>query len=609
MDSNLHKRATLLCIGFVACMSLLSVRLVYLHVVMHERYAAIAESQHVHKEVLEAKRGTIVDRNGELLARNQTIYTVVADQTHLADYNIACRGLAAAEGITGSEVRRKYDREEIKERYLNRVVRVLAQPLDYSGMELSEKLSGGGIGEVILKKNVEEDACAGLKDLVGAEQIGGVYFRRTARRFYPSPQSLTHVLGFVDHEGEGREGIEKSMGDVMRGVDGFRFIERDRRHEEIAAYRGETQPARDGKNVRLTIDMGLQNIVEEVLSDAWYQYLPEKISAIFLDPATGEILAMANRPHFDLTTREGERRNSAIADNYEPGSTFKIVATAAAFERKLVSRDTRIFCHFGTYQDGGFTINDHHPYGELTVTGVIAKSSNIGTYKIAAQLGRDGFHEYMLKFGFGEPTGITLPGESGGVVYSPRQWSAPSFSRMAIGYEVAVTPLQVASALGAIANGGFLMKPYVVDAILDDKGREIEKFRPQVVRRVVSERAANEVRKCLVEVMGPDGTGENGAVEGCTVAGNTGTARKYSTTTHQYLSGRYVVSFMGFLPAENPRLLGIVVVDDPQTGVLNRYGGTVAAPVFSRIATEAVAYMNLEENATSPAVAGTYRGD
>ena len=588
-------------------MSLLSVRLVYLHVVMHDRYAAIAESRHVHKEVLQAKRGAIVDRNGELLARNQTVYTVVADKTHLADYNIACLGLAVAEGISAKEVRRKYDRDEIKARYLSRLVRALSHPLGYPGKELSDKLSGSGHGEVVLKKNVEEDVCADLKELVGAESIGGVYFRQTARRFYPSPRTLTHVLGYVDHEAEGREGIEKAMGDVMRGEDGFRFIERDRRRQEIAAYRGETQPARDGRSVRLTIDMGLQNIVEEALSDAWYRYLPEKISAVFLDPATGEILAMANRPHFDLATREGQRRNFAVADSYEPGSTFKIVATAAAFEQKLVSRNTRIFCHYGSHRDGGITISDHHPYGDLSVMGVIAKSSNIGTYKIAKQLGRDGFHDYMVKFGFGERTGIKLTGESGGRVFSPRQWSGTSFSRMAIGYEVAVTPLQLASALGAIANGGFLMKPYIVDAILDDKGRAVEKFRPEVVRRVVSERAANEVRKCLIEVMGPDGTGENGAVEGCSVAGKTGTARKYSVEMNQYLPGRYVVSFMGFLPAENPRFLGIVVVDDPQTGSLHRYGGTVAAPVFSRIATEAVAYMNLGGNIESAEVAGTYR--
>lgn len=593
----------------VTVLSLLSIRLVYLQVVMHDHYAAIAASQHIRKEILPAKRGEITDRHGELLARNQTVFTVVADRNHLNDYDIACRGLAASEGISAKEVRRKYDRDEIRGRYLMRLVRVLAHPLEYQGWELQKKLNASQAGEIVLVRNVEEDSYRALKQLIDQESIGGIYFRQTMRRFYPSPRTLTHVLGHLNREGTGQEGIEKSMDAVMRGADGYRFIERDRRDHEITAYRGETKAPQDGHSVRLTIDMGLQNIVEEALSDAWFSCLPEKISAVFLDPNTGEVLAMANRPHFDLATREGERRNRAIGDTYEPGSTFKIVAASGVFDRRLVNRHTVIHCHYGSFTDNGITISDHHPYGDLTVERIIAKSSNIGTYKLSKQLGGKSFYEYMTKFGFGEETGLQLTGESLGRIKSPSEWSGTSYSRMPIGYEVAVTPLQMANALAVIANGGNLMRPYVVDTVFDDKGRVIQKYRPQVRRRVISEQAANEVRKCLISVVSPEGTGENGAVEGYTVAGKTGTARKYCAELGGYANGRYVVSFMGFLPAENPQLLGIIVVDDPRTGSLLRYGGTVAAPVFSKIATEAAAYLNLEPYRGGANLAKTYEGN
>lgn len=609
MDSTHHKRALLLCVGLVAVFSLLSVRLVYLQVVMHDKFTKIAHQQHIRKIELQAKRGSISDRNGELLACNQTVYTVVADKNHLNDYNIACRGLAKAEGISAREVRRKYDREEIKERYLTRVVRVLAHPLDYHGWELRHKLEASDHGEIVLRKEVEESSTSNLKELVTVESIGGVYFRESMRRYYPSPQTLTHVLGHVNHEGVGQEGVELALDDMMRGTQGHRYIERDRRGSEITAFRGETLLPRDGHSVQLTIDMGLQNIVESALSDAWFQYRPEKISAVFLDPNTGEILAMSNRPHFDLSSREGERRNCAVADRYEPGSTFKIVTAAAVLDRRLVNRHTEVYCHQGSYSDGGITISDHHPYGMLSTEMILVKSSNIGAYKLAKQLGKNGLFDYMERFGFGERTGIRLSSESGGRIFPPSMWSATSFSRMAIGYEVSVTPLQMANALAVIANGGELMRPYIVDSVVDAKGRVLEKRHPEVVRRVVSERAANEVRKMLIGVVGPGGTGEKGAVEGFSVAGKTGTARKYGVKEKHYLAGRYVVSFMGFLPAEDPQLLGIVVVDDPRTGSLHRYGGTVAAPVFSRIATEAAAYLNLNASYSGENYAGGYGSD
>lgn len=578
----------------------LSIRLIYLHVVMHEEYLDIAKQAQQRRVPLYSSRGSVVDRHGELLASSQRVYTVVADRHHLANYDIARRGVAKAEGISMREVARKYDREEIADRYVARLVRVMARPLGYHGWELRQLIDETDRVDVLLQKNVEEDKYRELKELLTAERLGGIYFRPGSRRYYPSPRTLTHVLGFVNHEGEAQEGVEKRMDAMLAGEDGYREITRGPSGKEIVAHRGETVEPLSGHDVRLTIDMGMQNIVEAALDEAWYEYRPEKICAVFIDPKTSAVRAMASRPHFDLETREGNRRNLAVTDTYEPGSTFKLVAFAGALDKGLVSRRTPINCHYGKYQEGALTLGDHHPYGDLTVEGVFAKSSNIGSYKIAAQLGRKSFFEYMTAFGFGKQTGVELTGEAIGIVHPLDSWNLTSFSRNSIGYAVSVTPLQMANALGAVANGGELMRPYLVESVVDSKGRTISENKPEVVRRVMSERAAREMRKMFRTVVDGEGitgtvTGSAAAVDGYDVGGKTGTARKVNPDGRGYLAGRYVVSFMGFLPADDPEILGIIVVDDPQThSSVARYGGTVAAPIFSRIAGEAAAYLDLE---------------
>jgi cell division protein FtsI/penicillin-binding protein 2 len=449
--------------------------------------------------------------------------------------------------------------------------------------------------DILLQKDVEEDRCRELKELIAAERLGGIYFRPTTRRYYPSPRTLTHVLGYVNHEGEAQEGVEKWMDSMLAGEDGYREITRGPSGREIVAHRGETVEPVHGHDVRLTIDMGMQNIVEAALDEAWYEYRPEKICAVFLDPKTSAVRAMASRPHFDLETREGSRRNLAVSDTYEPGSTFKIVAYSGALDRRLVSRSTPIHCHWGLFQDGALKLRDHHPYGDLTVEKGFAKSSNICAYKIAAQLGRNAFFEYMNNFGFGKRTGIELTGEGRGIVHPLESWNLTSFSSTAMGYAVSVTPLQMANALATVVNGGELMRPYIVDGVFDSKGRTIQDTKPQVVRRVISERAAEDVRKMMKAVTGEGGTGTKAIVDGYDVRGKTGTARKVNPTGRGYLNGRYVVSFIGYLSTDEPKIVGIVMVDDPQTdSSVSRYGGTVAAPIFARIAAEAAAYLDLE---------------
>lgn len=597
-DAAMRRRIMVVCGLLVVGLSALSVRLVWLQVVNDEYYAEHAERYYVDEEELPPSRGRIIDRNGDLLARSQTVYRLIADANHLRDDGIAEVGVAQSEGLSIREVRRKYSVEEISELYLTEVVRVLAKPLGVPNWELRQKFDKKKAGYIVLKRGLPEDDHRAMADLLRESKIGGVYFRQETQRFYPSPDRLTHVLGYVDAEGNGKTGVEKIAEEYLQGEAGFRFLERDRRGREIVVFRGESKQPTEGHTVRLTIDMALQCIVENALAQAVDMYQPEKATIILMDPATGAVVAMASRPDYNLVTREGLRRNPAVSDLYEPGSTFKVVALAGALDRRLINLRTPIYCEEGIFEFDGLTLEDHHPYGELSAQMVFAKSSNIGTFKIARQLSADSFYSYMRSFGFGQKTGIDLTAEAGGTVKRVENWSTPSLSRMGMGYEVSVTPLQMVAAYGAIANGGELMKPMVVSSIEDSRGRVVEKFEPETVRRVISEQAAARMREAMMAVVGEDGTGELAAVPGHRVAGKTGTARKYSPENGEYLHGRYVVSFAGFFPAEDPKLVGLVVIDDPVAEGVNIYGGTIAGPIFSRIAGAAATYLNIEPSYT-----------
>lgn len=591
--TRLRSRMILVCAGLTVLFSVLSVRLVHVQLVQHQRYSDVAENYYVHKERLPASRGAITDRNGEMLARSQTVYTLYADAYHLRSHTIGCLGVAAAEGMGARAVRQKYSEEQIQEKYMDRVVSVMAGPLGIPPVELRKKLAEKETGEVILAKDLEEDEHRRIEEVMERGNVGGIYFKTGTRRFYPSPHALTHVIGYINDKGQGMEGVEKTFDEQMKGEDGCRNIERDRRGQEILAFRRKTEAPRNGLDIQLTIDMGLQTRLEAVVEEAWKQYTPEKMAIVVMDPFTGEVLAMVSRPHFDLNTREGERRNIAVSDRYEPGSTFKIVALSAALEKKVVTPNTNIYCEWGQWETGGQVVNDHHPYGNLTVDGVIMKSSNIGIYKIARMVGKETFFGYMQKFGFGRQTGIDLTLESPGRIYPPEKWSSPSFASMSRGYEVAVTPIQMATALGAIANGGKLMKPLLVKRITHESGRLLKDFQPQVLSRVISEKTAHQVREAMVKVVSEQGTASQAKVDGFAVAGKTGTARKVAEGGRGYLTGQYVVSFMGFLPAEDPQFTALVMIDDPHANGIKLYGGTIAAPVFAKLAQETVNYLNI----------------
>jgi cell division protein FtsI (penicillin-binding protein 3) len=348
-----------------------------------------------------------------------------------------------------------------------------------------------------------------------------------------------------------------------------------------------------GNNLVLTIDEGLQYMVETELDSALKQWRAAAATAIMMDPFSGEILALANNPSYNpnLTSesRSSERRNRAITDCYEPGSTFKIIVGTAAIEEKLVALDSPFDCSRGSVEIGGRTIHDAHRHGLLTFKEVIQKSSNVGSVMIGMRLGKERVYKYAKAYGFGDKTGIDLPGEVSGWIRVPERWSGVSLGSISIGQEVAVTPLQVLRAYAAIGNGGLLVKPHVVSRVFSPSGREIWSFQPES-KRAISRETAETFRDILKTVTEDGGTAKSASVDGNYVAGKTGTAQIIDPRTKRYSREKYVSSFVGFVPADNPRIAMIIVIYEPKGQI---YGGVVAAPVFRKIAENALSYLNV----------------
>ncbi len=567
MRWNGRTRCALVCVFFIALFSAFSFRLVYLQLVKHDEYTGLAAEKHVYKQPIYDERGAITDANGEVLAHNAPVETVVADTSH-------------------------FNREKMAE-----AVALLGRELHVPADELSEKL-GGDRHYIVLKRELAQSAADALRAKLRAENIRGIYFEHDATRLYPNGPMLCHVIGFTDFNHKGIQGVEASMDEYLHGQDGFRYIEHNRAGQEIVLYRGQERAPRDGYQVHLTVDLNLQNIVEEEIDAAMREYRPEKATIILMRPQTGEILAMANRPNFDLNQRNSAKpdqmKNRAIIDMMEPGSTFKIVTAAAALNERKVRPDTTIFCENGVWSFGGRPLHDHKAYGELSVQDVLVKSSNIGAAKLALSLGDQKFYEYIRRFGFGERTGVELPGEISGVIRPPQTWSKISITRIPMGHEVGVTPLQMTVAMATIANGGKLVTPRIVKSITTADGKTLTAFSPQIVRQVISAETSRQVATALRGVVSDRGTAAAAAVPGFTIAGKTGTAQKVDPRGG-YEHGKYVVSFTGFLPADHPEFVGLVVLDDAKTSKpeLN-YGGLVAGPIFSRIAEKAARYLDLQ---------------
>lgn len=437
---------------------------------------------------------------------------------------------------------------------------------------------------VWVRRKVDPVKARAVRDL----QLDGIGFLTENRRYYPRRELASQVLGYVGVDNTGMSGIEYAFEDFIRGKAAKVTVHIDARRRPLGSI---DKPSTDGHTVVLTLDERIQYLAERELEKAVAESGAQSGQAVVMVPRTGEILALAHRPTFN-PNRFGAYpstrwRNRAVTDVIEPGSVFKIFTAAAALQEKVVDPDEVIDCGAGGIEIAGTRINDHHPYDHLTFRAVMAKSSNVGAIRVAQRVGREGFNRYLREFGFGATTGVELPGESAGLLRPTSRWSALSLPSMSFGQEIGVTALQMAAAVGAVANGGYLMKPMIVRQIEDSDGRVVRFNRPVAVRHVLESPTVDTLTDLLEGVV-KEGTGRRAAVPGYVVAGKTGTAQKLDAAG-RYSMIDHLASFVGFVPASQPALVILVSLDTPR-GDRNQ-AGDVAAPLFARIAEQALRHL------------------
>jgi cell division protein FtsI (penicillin-binding protein 3) len=535
-------------------------RLVTLQVLQAAELSVKADRQHQKTVSLEGARGTIVDRHGKVLAMNVEVPSVFGVPTTVDSPLKTARQLSPILHVRTDELERKLRQDR---RFV-----WLARKLDPEQGRRLDRLALDGIGVVM-----------------------------EGRRFYPKGPLLAHVLGFSGMDGEGLEGIEHRYEPYLHGEKRMMVLQRDALGHTVFPKGMTERSPTPGHSLRLTIDEVIQYIVERELEDAVGSARAKSGTMIVLDPKTGAVLAMAVSPRFDpnaVSALSPDRwRNRALTDAYEPGSTMKAMMAAAAIEERVVRPNTMVFGEHGRMTVANTVIHDHERLGWISFAQVIQKSSNIGAAKTGMALGEHRLYRYLQAFGFGQRTEIDLPGEGVGLVRDPKDWGRRSVASISIGQEIGVTPLQMVSAVAAIANNGVLMKPYVVSEIRDADNHILRQVPPQTRRRVISPETARSVTKILEGVV-TDGTGTNAAIPGFRVAGKTGTAQKIDPRTGTYSASRFVASFTGYAPADNPQLAMIVVIDEPQG---DTRGGAVAAPVFSRVGEQVLSYLGVPSNA------------
>ncbi len=519
----------------------------------HQWFLLKAKGQQIKREAIPVKRGVILDRRGRELAINLDTESIYCDPSEIATPDRVASALSNA---------------------MNKKPDII----------LAKLVSKNRFNWIERKVSIEDTQK--IKDL----RLKGIGFAPDIKRFYPKGSLASHLIGFVGIDNNGLEGVERKFDKYLSARAEKISVLRDARGNSLSE--GLSREIK-GNNVILTIDEGLQYILEKNLDDAVLHWKAASATAIMMDPYTGEVLAMASRPTFDLNSpadvTAARRRNRAVTDCYEPGSTFKIVVGTAALEEGVVDPDTRLDCSAGYIEVGGKKVKDAHRLGVLTFKEVIQKSSNVGTIKVGLRLGKERIYRYIKKFGFGEKTGFDLPGEVSGWIRSPERWSGTSIGAISIGQEVAVTPLQVLRAYAAIANGGFLVKPHVVSEIRSPAGDVVYKAVSEP-DRIFSEKTTNTFRKILKTVTEEGGTATGAAVDGNQVAGKTGTAQLIDPRTKRYSKDKFVSSFVGFVPADEPRIAMIVVIHEPKGSI---YGGVVAGPVFKKIASDSLSYLSV----------------
>lgn len=455
---------------------------------------------------------------------------------------------------------------------------------------------------VWIARKIPEAQSAAIKRL----KVKGLSFVKESQRMYPNGETACHLIGFTDIDNIGLEGIELNYNSFLKGVPGWRLVQKDAKQRELISKEMGVVPPVDGYNIHLTIDSVIQAIAEKALNETCEKYNADGGSITVLDPKTGDVLAMAVYPKYDpnnaKASKTEDRRNRAITDLFEPGSVFKSYTLSSIVENKTFPLSEVFYCEMGSWAVAGKVLHDHGKHGSMSFREIIEKSSNIGTVKGAMRLGAAKFYKTVRAFGFGERTGIMLAGEVSGIVPAPERWSRSSIINLPIGQGIAVTPIQLGSAMAAIANNGVLMRPRIITQIEDGNGEEIKSFEPQAVRQVISKESSLQVRSVLEGVVAR-GTGKKAAVPGFKAAGKTGTAQKLMPNG-QYSHDEFIASFVGMVPYDEPKIVISCSIDRPHPVY---YGGEVAAPAFSKVASGILAYWQISQNQTPPEVIRTGR--
>jgi cell division protein FtsI/penicillin-binding protein 2 len=611
MNNNLQfRRAVLLLVLLGAAFAGLGYRLVDLQVVRHDELSLKAQ-RNTQREYLEVpRRGDILDVNGNILATSVPVKTICADPTLIGTQAVAvARVIAPLLQLNESAIAQKLvprlfvtknsDGQPVtNQSHYVRLARNVPESTWQTVYSAMTNFTAADLAGKLSRKDREfRDNLRWHAIFAEADQV----------RVYPNGALAAQVVGFPSIEETnvdghlvakivGRDGIEMSLQKVLSGVPGWRVTETDKAQHEVVAWRDEDVYARDGLDVVLTIDSAVQHIVETALADALQKHTPKSITGIVMRPRTGEILAMASLPTYDPNqprTISPESRNRVITDVMEPGSTFKIVVLSGALNNNVVKLTDEFDCEHGHFSYAGRVLHDHEAFGILTAESIITKSSNIGAAKIGIRLGADNLYSYAWKYGFGQRTGIPLPGEARGLLYPVKDWSKVSIAQIPMGHGVAVTRLQMLDAMAAIANGGCLMSPMIVARLQGHDGTVVQRYTPQRVRQVVTEATARQMVEALKTVTGKDGTAPEAAMKNYVVAGKTGTAQK--AEHGMYVPGKYVSSFIGFFPADHPEICISVVMDEPKEGY---YGGKVCGPVFRDIAERCASYLNIPPDPT-----------
>lgn len=553
-------RVVIIAILIIALFAMVSLKALELQVLDRERAFQVARKQHHGTSTLLPRRGRIFDRNGKKLAVNVDVKSVYANPKEVVDPQ--------------------------------KTAHILAEKLDVSEEKIHTRVASNK-SFVWIKRLADSKAADELKE----SEVSGLGFIPEPKRIYPNGTLLGQVIGFTDIDSIGIEGIEYKYDSSLIGKTRKITLKRDARGQKILSDPNEIQEIdkdeSSGNDITLTIDSQIQHIVERELKEGIEEMGGEKGMAIMMNPETGEVLAMASYPFVDPNSYSEfpveNRRNLPVWYAYEPGSTMKVFLAASAIEDKKVNPNSQFNCENGRRKIGSAVIKDIKPRGTLTVSEIIKYSSNIGASKIGEMMGRDSYYKYLKKFGFGEKTGIGLPGESKGQLASPRKWGAIELATISFGQGVSVTALQLVTALSAIANGGYLMKPYIIEKIVDPEGHVLTENKPEVVTRVISYDTSDQMKKIMQSVV-EDGTGKKAQIPGFSVAGKTGTAQIPNPQSGGYYSDRYIASFIGFTPVEDPEIVMAVIVEAPRK---KTHGGSVAGPIFKQIAEKVLFHMQI----------------